>query len=228
MRTVDALALDFDRTLTDLDLVVRPPTLDALRRARDRGLKVVVVSGRDRDVLLDRLGDAVDLVVAENGAFLVDPETLHETSLFDSWPGRTALDALGFDLDHGRASASADAAHAEALGRALRAAAFDCRLERNRDRVMLLPRGVEKAVGFLAALDRLGVPAARAAAMGDGENDVSLLAAAGRRVAVANAVPELKALADEVTRGVGGEGVREWILERWLPTRPPPAGAPRG
>lgn len=215
---IRVLGCDFDRTLTDDDLVVRPETLDALALARTAGLKVVVVSGRDADFLLDAVGADVDLVVAENGGFLVDPRTGSETPLFAAWPG-AALDAFGVPLVHARAMAHADVAHAEALERALGAAGLACRIERNRDRVMLLPEGVEKAVGFLAALDRLGVRPAEAAAVGDGENDVSLLSVAGRRIAVANAVPALKRMADDVTQAPGGAGVREWLLWSWLPSR---------
>lgn len=214
-----ALGCDFDRTLTDDDLVVRPETLDAVRLARTAGLKVVVVSGRDAAFLVEAVGDAVDLVVAENGCFIVDPATGEEASLFRSWPGREALDAFGVPLVHARAMAHADVAHTGALERALGAAGLACRLERNRDRVMLLPEGVEKAAGFLAALDRLGVPPSESAAIGDGENDASLLRVAGRRIAVANAVPELKRMAHEVTRAPGGAGVREWLLWSWLPAR---------
>lgn len=216
---IRALGCDFDRTLTDDELVVRPETLDALRLARTAGLKIVVVSGRDAAFLLDAVGDAVDLVVAENGGFIVDPVTREETPLFATWPGAAALDAFGIPLVHARAMAHADVAHAAALERALAAAGHACRVERNVDRVMVLPEGVEKAAGFLAALGRLGVAPEEAAAVGDGENDLSLLRVAGRRVAVANAVPELKRMAHEVTRAPGGAGVREWLLWSWMPSR---------
>jgi hydroxymethylpyrimidine pyrophosphatase-like HAD family hydrolase len=47
--------------------------------------------------------------------------------------------------------------------------------------------------------------------VGDGENDEDLFRIAGFRVAVANAVPELKACADLVTTAENGEGVIELI-----------------
>ena len=227
-RDVDVLACDYDRTLTDLDLNLRRETLDALHAARERGLTVLAVSGRDADFLARALGDAVDLIVAENGAFLVDPATGHEEPLFTDWPGVERLKALGVPMEYATASASAHIEYEDALTRAVRQAGLNVDLARNIDRIMLLPAGVEKAAGFAAALKRLGVPRERAAAAGDGENDLSLLGAAGYRIAVANAVPDVRAIAHHVTRAPGGEGVREWLTEVWAPARAqPPRGVAR-
>lgn len=220
MRALRALACDYDRTLTTPDLVLEPATLAALDDARRTGLLVMVVSGRDAEFLRRHVGAHADLLVAENGAFLVDPRSGREEPLFTHWPGRAALDGLGeFEFDHGRATASAQIARAESLAAALARARLRVRLEANVDRVMVLPEGVEKASGFAAALARVGIDASEAAAIGDGENDVSLLAAAGYPIAVANAIPAVKRLARHVTREPGGRGVAEWIREAWMPER---------
>lgn len=224
---VRALACDYDRTLTDMSLTLRKETLDALREARDVGLTVMVISGRDTTFLVDHVGDAADVIVSENGAFLVDPDTRVEVPLFTDWPSVETLKALGVPLDIATASASCDVEHAEALERAIKEAGITARLERNVDRIMLLPEGVEKAAGFAAALKRLDVPLHRSAAVGDGENDVSLLGAAYYRVAVANAVPHVKDMAHHVTKAEGGEGVIEWLREVWRPAREAAARSPR-
>jgi hydroxymethylpyrimidine pyrophosphatase-like HAD family hydrolase len=52
-------------------------------------------------------------------------------------------------------------------------------------------------------------------AFGDMPNDVSMLSWAGRAVAVANAHPAVRALADEVTLSNVDDGVAEY-LERYL------------
>lgn len=222
---IDVLACDYDRTLTNLDLELEQSTLDALREAREAGLKVLAVSGRDTAFLREHVGDAVDLIVSENGAFLADPATGHEEPLFTDWPTVEELRALGVPLDYASASASAHHHYEEALARAVKEAGITARLERNVDRIMLLPAGVEKAAGFEAALKRLGIPPERAAAIGDGENDLSLLGAAGYRIAVSNAVPDVKAIAHHVTTQSGGAGVREWLRESWLPPTRRPRGA---
>jgi len=102
----------------------------------------------------------------------------------------------------------------------------------NRTALMVLPAGVHKGTGLAAALARLGVHPAHAVAIGDAENDQPMLALCGYGAAVANAVPALKARAQDVTRGEGGQGVAE-LIERLIafdlpvPSPEPPLDAPR-
>jgi hydroxymethylpyrimidine pyrophosphatase-like HAD family hydrolase len=76
---------------------------------------------------------------------------------------------------------------------------------------MVLPSGVDKGTGVGMVLESMGVSAKETVAVGDGENDEDLFRIAGFRVAVANAVPELKACADMVTTAENGAGVMELI-----------------
>ena len=76
---------------------------------------------------------------------------------------------------------------------------------------MVLPAGVDKGFGLKAALEELGLNPREVAAVGDAENDHSLLRGAGFGVAVANALPKLKEQADWVTPSGHGNGVRELI-----------------
>lgn len=223
LRAITVLACDYDRTLTDERLTIRAATRETLREARRAGLRIIVVSGRDAEFLREHVGDVSDLVVAENGAFLLHGDDPPQR-LFATWPGAEALSRLGVPLETALASASADVAHATALQAAVAAAGLELRIERNRDRVMLLPAGVDKGTALAVALARLGASPAACAAVGDGENDVALLSAAGYRLAVGNAVDELKAVAHEELAGFGGEAVTRWLRERWLPAR---AAAPR-
>jgi hydroxymethylpyrimidine pyrophosphatase-like HAD family hydrolase len=59
-------------------------------------------------------------------------------------------------------------------------------------------------VGMLARA--LKIDAAAIAAIGDGANDLSMLKAAGRAIAMGNAVPELKAIADFVSKPANDDG----------------------
>lgn len=214
-REIDALCADYDRTLTDLDLRVVPRALDALRRARRHGKKVVIVSGRDMEFLAREVGDAADALVAENGCFLLHPGG-EARRLGPETDIHAALACLSIPVERGRVLASVDVEHEPLLRATLEKARIDAHLVRNRDRVMVLPRGVDKALGVLAALASLGVDPQRAAAAGDGENDVALLSAVGYAITVANGVDELKAIADHVAPRAGGEGLADWIDERWL------------
>lgn len=82
--------------------------------------------------------------------------------------------------------------------------------------VELQPSGVTKATGLDRAARRLGVSPARAVAFGDMPNDIPMFAWAARGVAMGNAHPELKAVADEVTLSNEEDGIAV-VLERLFP-----------
>ncbi|AZQ72583.1 MULTISPECIES: HAD family hydrolase [Streptomyces] len=79
--------------------------------------------------------------------------------------------------------------------------------------VELLPLGLSKATGLSLAARRLGVKAADTIAFGDMPNDVPMFGWAAHGVAMANAHPELKAVADEVTASNEEDGIAV-VLER--------------
>jgi len=72
------------------------------------------------------------------------------------------------------------------------------------------------ALRFLAA--HYGIPLAETIAVGDAWNDREMIEAAGLGVAMANAVPGLKELADFVTLSNNEDGVRH-VLEKFVLTR---------
>jgi Cof subfamily protein (haloacid dehalogenase superfamily) len=67
--------------------------------------------------------------------------------------------------------------------------------------------GVDKAAALAAHAASLGIDAVEVLAVGDGFNDVPMLAWAGRGVAMANAHPVALATADEITATSDQEGV---------------------
>ncbi|MFE2096402.1 HAD family hydrolase [Streptomyces sp. NPDC059468] len=83
--------------------------------------------------------------------------------------------------------------------------------------VELQPCGVTKATGLALAAEYLGIAADRALAFGDMPNDIPMFDWAGRGVAMANAHPELKAVADEITTSNEDDGIAV-VLERLFPT----------
>lgn len=79
----------------------------------------------------------------------------------------------------------------------------------------LAPEGVSKATGLETVARRLGVAQADVLAVGDGHNDVEMLAWAGRGVAMGQAPISVQEAADDVTETVEADGVvRE--LSRWF------------
>jgi Cof subfamily protein (haloacid dehalogenase superfamily) len=71
----------------------------------------------------------------------------------------------------------------------------------------LLPEGCSKAFGVQKLCERLGIdPSTELLAIGDAENDLEMLEMAACGVAVANAVPMTKKVADIVLNETSGEG----------------------
>src|SRR4051794_40778 len=93
-----ALACDYDGTLAR-DGHVDRETVEALRRVRDSGRTLILVTGRELDDLrmVCPYLDLFERVVAENGALLYRPSTREEVVLGERPPERfvTALRARG-------------------------------------------------------------------------------------------------------------------------------------
>jgi Cof subfamily protein (haloacid dehalogenase superfamily) len=73
--------------------------------------------------------------------------------------------------------------------------------------------GVTKAAGLAWLCAHEGVDASEVIAFGDMPNDIPMLTWAGRSVAVGNAHPAVRAVADEVTRTNGEDGVARYLRE---------------
>jgi Cof subfamily protein (haloacid dehalogenase superfamily) len=80
----------------------------------------------------------------------------------------------------------------------------------------LAPVGVNKASGLAHVAAEVGIDRADVLAIGDGRNDIEMLAWAGRGVAMGQAVEEVRAAADFVTDTVYDEGAAT-ELARWFP-----------
>ncbi len=79
----------------------------------------------------------------------------------------------------------------------------------------VMPAGVSKASGLQLVCQRLGIDPADALAVGDGHNDLEMLAWAGLGVAMGNAAPDVQAAADEVAGGIDDDGLVD-LLARWF------------
>lgn len=73
----------------------------------------------------------------------------------------------------------------------------------------LAPRSVSKASGLRAIAKYLGIDIAKTIAFGDNYNDIDMLLAAGRGVAVLNARPEVRDIAKHVTANSYDDGVAQ-------------------
>jgi HAD superfamily hydrolase (TIGR01484 family) len=212
-----ALATDYDGTLASGG-VVAEETWEALRRLRESGRKVLLVTGRDLDdlkTICPKL-DCFDRVVAENGALLYRPETGEETLLAKPPPPEfvQALRDRGVDnLAVSKAIVASVKPSDTTILEAIRDLGLELHLVYNKDAVMVLPPGVNKATGLAAALDELGLSPHNVVGVGDAENDNAFLEACECAAAVANALTALRGRADVVTSAEEGRGVVELIDE---------------
>ncbi|PLP61152.1 hypothetical protein CYK37_02360 [Mesorhizobium loti] len=212
---VTALATDYDETLAEEGLV-SAKTLTALRKLKDSGRRLILVSGRqlaDLEKVFPDL-DIFDRVVAENGAVLHDPTT-GQKRLLAPPPPSTFVEALkkrGVDpLLVGQTVIGTLVPNEMIVLDEIRRQGLELEIIFNKGAVMVLPSGINKATGLMAALDDLGLSVDGVVAVGDAENDHDFLRKAGFGVAVANALPSLKKTADRVTLAPAGDGVVEII-----------------
>lgn len=212
-----ALATDYDGTLAH-DGLVDEPAIAALKQAREAGLKLLMVTGRELDDLFATFAhsELFERIVAENGALLYAPATKESRVLADPPPAALIerLLQLNVPLSVGRSIVATVEPHEHALLEAIRELGLEWSIIFNKGSVMALPSGVNKATGLKAALEILGIEPSSVVGIGDAENDLAFLSACGLSVAVANALPSVKAAAHRVTQGARGAGVAELIT--WL------------
>lgn len=79
------------------------------------------------------------------------------------------------------------------------------------------PAGTDKGVAVVGLADRLGIPTAEIATIGDMENDVAMFRKSGLSIAMGNATPEVKCLADAVTLSNEEDGFAMAVDRLMLP-----------
>ncbi|MBI4772132.1 MAG: HAD hydrolase family protein [Chloroflexi bacterium] len=211
-------AFDFDSTLAENGIV--PPALQtALEHLRTAGYALFLVTGRRFESLaLGPLGDVFTGIVWENGAVLYHTATREVYQPFGQIAPRLveALKAAGVPLEYGRAIVSTRIPHDETVWHILSEWGGDAAVVHNKGAVMILPPGTAKGAGLVRLLEMCGFSPRNLVSFGDGENDLSLLHMSELGVAVADAVPTLREVADLVTRRPGPAGVLEVLEAYWL------------
>jgi hydroxymethylpyrimidine pyrophosphatase-like HAD family hydrolase len=212
-----ALACDYDGTLAR-NGHVDEPTLGAVKRLLASRRKLVLVTGRELPELQKTFPhlDLFDRVVAENGALLFTPSSGEEKPLAERPPQAFINELLHRNvhpLAVGRVIVATWSPNEHAILDVIRDLGLELQVIFNKGAIMVLPSGVNKATGLAAALDAMNLAPEQVAGIGDAENDHAFLKICGCSVAVANALPMLKAEVCFVTRGDHGAGVSELIDE---------------
>ena len=213
-----ALATDYDGTIAHAG-TVSESTLQALRKLKTSGRKLVLVTGRfvgDLQQVFPHF-PVFHRIVAENGAVLHLPDSGQTKLLADPLPASfiAALRKAGIPFDVGSCIVSTCVPHDAVVLKIIRDLGLELKVVYNKGSVMVLPSGVNKATGLMAALAGLCISPHNTVAVGDAENDHALLSSCAVAVALQNAIPTLKEEADLVTDQPEGSGV-ESLIEQIL------------
>jgi hypothetical protein len=211
------LVTDYDGTIATGGKADESALL-AIERLRRSGRRVLLLTGRRVDDLLTvcpRL-QLFDYAVAENGAVLYEPRAREQTLLGRPPPPQfieRLRDLTGNALDVGKVIVSTRLPHDTAVLQAIQEMGLEVQIIFNKDAVMVLPAGVNKASGMDYALRKLGLSSHEAVGIGDAENDHSFLERCECAVAVANAVPSVRQSVAFTTKRENGRGVAELVDE---------------
>jgi hydroxymethylpyrimidine pyrophosphatase-like HAD family hydrolase len=213
------LICDYDGTIAH-DGRCEPDTVEALKRVKASGRKLILATGRQLEELQTVFPDhgIFDRVVAENGALLYRPAS-QDFKPLASAPVVAFVEELRrrnvLPLAVGRCIVATWHPHESTVLEVIREQGLELQVIFNKNAVMVLPSGVNKASGVQLALNEMGLSAHNAVGIGDAENDHVFLAMCECGVAVSNALPALKERADLVTTGSHGSGVEE-LIEKLL------------
>jgi len=214
---VDTVAMDYDRTIADESkgfIIIDEVKQELMRFSH---FKLVLATGRrfedipDRDVL-----KVFDVIVSENGTIMNSYGGKRKEVLVNSegWTRTRAeitgiMNRSGMRVYTGEVVLAGYKDDAPELANKIRAAGLneEVELEFNKEGLLIMPKGWNKGRGVREVMRRLGCT--RLLGIGDDLNDLSLLRAAEIGVAVKNAVPELKMIADIICERENGYGVIE-------------------
>lgn len=266
---IKLIAIDMDNTLLNSNLEISNMNKEAINKAIDKGIKVVLCTGRPTNGAIQATKDlglygTEAYLITYHGAVTTDLKTMERVTTHPISPEE--VKSL-FELSHklgvsayGINDEAMDTTHAEITDMAkyesklmnlpIKQHTLDS-LDTNKvyDKFMLInqpekidcaennlpkelhnqftimrsdPRFLEfinissdkgTAVDELAA--KLSIPIKEVMGIGDGGNDFHLIETAGIGVAMANAIPELKEIADDITDSNDNDGVAKAIY-KWV------------
>jgi len=256
MADIKLIALDLDGTLLTTDKRLTDRTKATLKAARDRGIKVVLTTGRPlkaMDFFLKELGTdghEDEYTITFNGGLVQkntgeildktvfsydDVARLYEETEKLSLPLDAISEGTVYQIQSDQESLYAkfnpaltfvpvdfeDLSSQMTYNKCVTAFApelFD-QYEIFKSREMLLewsPKNVHKATGLSKLISHLGIDQSQVMACGDEANDLSMIEWAGLGVAMQNAVPEVKAVANVVTPMTNDEEAVAWAIEEYV------------
>ncbi len=268
MADIKLIALDLDGTLLTTDKRLTDRTKATLKAARDRGIKVVLTTGRPlkaMDFFLHELGtdgqedeytitfngglvqkntgeildktvfsyDDVARLYEETEKLSLPLDAISEGTVYQIQSDQESLYAkfnpaltflpvdfadLSSQMTYNKCVTAFAQEPLDAAIQKISPELFD-QYEIFKSREMLLewsPKNVHKATGLAKLISHLGIEQSQVMACGDEANDLSMIEWAGLGVAMQNAVPEVKAVANVVTPMTNDEEAVAWAIEEYV------------
>lgn len=219
------LAVDIDGTLTYGDRRLDLAAVEAIRRAEDAGISVVIATGN-----LFRYAEAASILIGTSGPLIAEDGGI----VFDFASEKMYVLGDRVDADRGLAElkrtfgnleitrSTPDRVTGVTIKKTVSLEEVRRVIEQKGLPIVAVDSGLaihlrRPEVNKGNALKKVSVitkvPLAEIAAIGDGSNDVEMLQLAGLSFAVANSVEEAKRASSRITRSSHGRGVAEAVEE---------------
>lgn len=220
MKGIKAIALDVDGTITDNSRKLCVNSIKAIHHAEKKGIPVIIVTGnilcatRMLSIMLGTTGG----LVSENGG-VIEFQKKKEV-LGDIRECEKAYQYLKTKYSVRKVENSEDRISEIALERTIKEEIvkkvlqnYKVEIYDTKFAIHLTDPSVNKGSSLIKLADCMNIKTGEIMAIGDSENDIEFLEVAGLKIAVNNADPELKAMADYVTSKPYGDGVLEAVLK---------------
>jgi phosphoglycolate phosphatase (TIGR01487 family) len=221
---VKALAVDVDGTLADDSRRVNLDAVAALRKVQDSGVSVMLASGNVLPIayaLSSYLG-LTGPIIAENGGIVCYEQKIwvlgNPRGPLRAYEHlRTKIDAERLFTDKWRETEVGlkREVSLEKIRKILKD--WDVEVETTGWAVHIMQKGMNKFLGIRKGCELLGISVMDVAAIGDSDNDETMIRECGWGIAVGNAFDGMKRTAAFVAKSSNGAGVIEGL--RWLRLR---------
>jgi len=221
-RLIKALALDVDGTITDKSRRGCISAIETIYKVETMGIPVIIATGNVlcfTKALSTFLATSGGLV-AENGGVIESKGLGNVLGNFEKCQNaythlKSELPVEKVQNSHLRVSEIAITRKfpVNIIKEVLEG--FDVEVYDSKFAIHITDPSVNKGSSVIKVAADIGVKPGEVLAVGDSENDIEFLSAAGVKVAVSNANQELKDIADYVTTNPHGDGVKE-AVERYI------------
>jgi hydroxymethylpyrimidine pyrophosphatase-like HAD family hydrolase/predicted phosphodiesterase len=234
-QNIRLVVTDLDGTLLRSDKTVTAYTAEILNRCREKGIKAAVATGRSKTHTLIFLnGTVVDALCLNNGTYItIGDETLKKLTLAPDTQKSLLFDLqhTGTDIEihmHDGETSRAEEDNGLCMLNVIckdKIIPFDILNKysdikwytyNNNSGVFIQVQKTSKLNAVLLLAEKWDIELHEIAAFGDDYNDIEMLKNCGVGVAVANALDDVKVVADYVCDSNDDDGVAKWLEENVL------------